>query len=374
MSQKIALKKLTASDLTFFDWHYRNHPAGKQKAINLNADVFIQQLYPNLPSIAKRKGGKIPLDLYVFGPGLAESYNLQRKIVKSGSYKNWRLNGELIYTPDDEPERFTQLQPDDFVIFEFFGDLEPNSAKAIFVAAALPEDAAIHQWVQQFITNKSMVLLQNRDLHRLVAEVTFPDAHPINNFVLEDYLEDAALGGIDGIKNLRTSPYKGKVSQEVLERARENAKTVGVLGEELVNLYLESLIGDESITDFVWASKSNAISPFDFTIVEKDGSRVKMDVKSTKNNFESWIHVSFNELLSMVHDPERYDLYRVFDIDDKTAKLKIAKDVREFARKVVEAFEKLPDGVKPDGVSIAPAILNFKHEVTIEIPSDFYGD
>ena len=40
MLKKLAVKRLTASDLTFFVWHFRNQPAGNQKAINLNADVF----------------------------------------------------------------------------------------------------------------------------------------------------------------------------------------------------------------------------------------------------------------------------------------------------------------------------------------------
>jgi len=47
MSRKLAVKRLTTSDLTFFEWHFKNRPAGKQKAINLNADVF-NELYPTL--------------------------------------------------------------------------------------------------------------------------------------------------------------------------------------------------------------------------------------------------------------------------------------------------------------------------------------
>ena len=80
MIQKIVLKRMTSSDLTFFAWHYLNEPAGNQKAINLNADVFIDILYPGLPAIAQNRGDRFPLDLYLFGPGYAGEYNLQRKI------------------------------------------------------------------------------------------------------------------------------------------------------------------------------------------------------------------------------------------------------------------------------------------------------
>ena len=56
---KLALKKLTASDLTLFEWHFRNRNAGNQKAINLNADVFVQQLFPALPEV----GGSVSLEM-----------------------------------------------------------------------------------------------------------------------------------------------------------------------------------------------------------------------------------------------------------------------------------------------------------------------
>lgn len=44
MSTKIAVKKLTASDLTFFEWHFKNRNAGNQKAINLNRNVMEFQI------------------------------------------------------------------------------------------------------------------------------------------------------------------------------------------------------------------------------------------------------------------------------------------------------------------------------------------
>jgi len=43
MPSRLALKKLTRSDLTFFEPKYRTIGAGNQKAINLNADVTAGQ-------------------------------------------------------------------------------------------------------------------------------------------------------------------------------------------------------------------------------------------------------------------------------------------------------------------------------------------
>jgi hypothetical protein len=71
MTSKLALKRLTASDLTIFKWHFENKPAGNQKAINLNADVFIQKLYPSVPLIIEEKQGTLPVNLYIYGPGVS---------------------------------------------------------------------------------------------------------------------------------------------------------------------------------------------------------------------------------------------------------------------------------------------------------------
>ena len=135
MMRKIAIKRLTASDLTFFEWHFRNHPAGHQKAINLNANVFVDQLYPALPEVAEERGGRISVDLFIYGPGLRELHNLQRKIVKFGTYKNWRLNGEFIVNPLDSPERYNVLRPGDYALFEFSGSVVPDATKVVLLAA-----------------------------------------------------------------------------------------------------------------------------------------------------------------------------------------------------------------------------------------------
>ena len=66
---KLALKRLTASDLTLFEWQFRNRPAGNQKAINLNRNVFIDILYPALPEVAEDHDGRLPLDVTIYGPG-----------------------------------------------------------------------------------------------------------------------------------------------------------------------------------------------------------------------------------------------------------------------------------------------------------------
>src|SRR5690242_266915 len=100
MQRRLAAKRLTASDLTLFEWQFRNRNAGNQKSINLNADIFINQLFPSLPDASVDTNGRVPLDLYIYGPGHAGVHNLQRKILKGSAYKNWRLDGEFITNPE----------------------------------------------------------------------------------------------------------------------------------------------------------------------------------------------------------------------------------------------------------------------------------
>ena len=157
MISKLALKRLTASDLTFFEWHFRNRNAGNQKAINLNADVFTGELYPRLDIIVRERHNKVGIDLWIAGPGAAEPVNLQRKIIKGTRYKNWRLDGEFIYNPEDTPERFNLLQPGDLALIGFEGDLEPNTVTLVLVSKDAPQDQILFSRLDEFLSARRMI-------------------------------------------------------------------------------------------------------------------------------------------------------------------------------------------------------------------------
>src|ERR1700761_5012185 len=109
MPDRIALKRLTASDLTLFETLFRTLNAGNQKAINLNADIFVDRLYPSLPGLVPTYGDTIPVTLTVLGPAASPAHVISRAITKREAYKNWRLNGEFIRDPDGETGRFNVL-------------------------------------------------------------------------------------------------------------------------------------------------------------------------------------------------------------------------------------------------------------------------
>ena len=380
MAAKLAVKRLTVSDLTLFRWHYHHQPTGrqkaKQKAINLNADVFVASLYPVLPTIALELDGRFPIDLYLYGPGLEGEFNLQRKIIKGGTYKNWRLNGELIPNPETNPTRFDILQPGDLVVFEFSGnnDLYPTTARAVFLAQSVIEDVPIYSALSDMIGARSMIALSAPDLARLVDQVDPIPNHPIRGLGLDAAMEDAALGGLDGASTILQRRAGGRMSRTELLRAKENAEFIGRLGEELVSAYLLSLDVSGKIEEFTWDSDVNAVSPYDFRIMHEGVVVTRIDVKSTAGEFARAIHISTGELIEMAGGDSEYVIYRVYETTERGAKLRISKDLRAFARQILEVFQHLPAGVRPDAISVAPELLNFSPLVVELMPGEGGGE
>lgn len=357
--RKFALKRLTASDLTFFVWHFRNRNAGNQKAINLNADVFVGKLFPSLPEVVMANGGRIPIDLYVYGPGLASELNLQRKIIKVGSYKNWRLDGEFIYDPETDAERFHALAPDDIVLFEFVGDVVPNSMKAFFLSQATKEDLAAYSAFSGYLGHESMCTISYAEIEALIKKAKPNETHSLYELLLEADLEDAAEGGAEGITRLYSRRTGRRLSRTELAEALRRVEEIGQLGEELVNAHFEREKMEGRIASFGWESIDNAVAPFDFWC-EQAGLRTLVDVKATSGEFERNIHVSLPELRLMRDSKEQYFIYRIYEIVGNTAKLRRSAPTRELASSVLKVLERLPQGIAADGISFSPGILQFE--------------
>lgn len=360
--RKLALKRLTASDLTFFQWHYKNHSAGNQKSINLNSDIFIDCLYPSLPDLITAQDGRIPLDLFIYGPGIRGEYNLQRKIVKQPSYKNYRLNGEFVFNPDEDPQRFNIIRPSDIVIFEFIGEITPKRAKMILLAQDETNDFTLFRVFDTLLGSQKMVSLTEFELTKAIADANPSGSHPINELTLIADLEDASKGGDYGIRRLMLRPSGRRVSRSDLYRARENADRIGDLGETFVGIFLSSLQSKDEIREFARESVNNAIAPYDFDLVQADGEPVLVDAKSTEGEFDRIIHISINELRQMASGPSRYDIYRIYEMTQDQAKLKIVRNMKEFAEKILAIMAQLPEGVSSDGIAIRPSVLPFETE------------
>ena len=280
---KLAIKRLTASDLTIFKWQFDNSPSN-QKSINLNANVFIDELYPTLSSTDAGRAGRLPLDLYLHGPGYAKAWNLQRKIIKGISYKNWRLNGEYISNPDESTERFNVLAAGDFVIFDFEGELFPTAARAVFVSANVAEDVRLHDGIRDAGID-SMRAIQIAELNLIAVASGTPEVHPVYELLLDAAIEDAAMNGIAGTEQVLRRQTGRRLTRTALERARERANDVGRMGEEMLDAHFAFQVADQKVDDYQWVAAENAISPFDFRLGSLGVEGVKVELKSTTRDF-----------------------------------------------------------------------------------------
>lgn len=298
MKRKLALKRLSASDLTLFEHHYRNTSGAKQKAINLDAAVFVDALFPSLPSRLNTMHGRVIVTLTIYGPGGAGAHSITRKILKQ--QKNWRLNGELISNPPEESARYDQLTKDDYAILDFTGDPESLTVRMYLVAQDSQQDAVLHAALQakygaSFSPHKGLLEVDPDELARLLSGLALPTEHPALDFMDFDALEDAAQGGFDGLTNLRKRRQARGVSREELGRARQSAEQIGRLGEEILNAWFDLQRQTGSGPEHRWDADTNAVAPYDFTLMNKGKPWRRVDAKSTAGDFHNPIHVSVAE-------------------------------------------------------------------------------
>ena len=370
MTSKLAIKRLTASDLTFFEWHFKNRNAGNQKAINLNADVFTGQLYPSLDFIVRERHNKLGIDLWIAGPAAAKPINLQRKIIKGTGYKNWRLDGEFVYNPDDTPERFNILRPNDIALLEFEGELTPETVTLLLVVQDAPEDRTLFRGLNEFLSEQRMKAIEDNALRDLCDRFGIVQCHPVWLMVNDEDFAEAALGQAPAVDRLLKSPRLARMSLADLQTRRRAAEDIGRLGEELFELHLRLRMEANEITDYEWASDINAIAPYDFSI-ERAGSWENLEIKTTAGDFSREFYLSLNELREMAHGERAYYIGRVYQASQESAKLRYSRQLRAFGQSILAAFTGLPTGVTPNGVTIRPDEAMFGEEFDLTVPSNY---
>jgi len=358
MARKLALKRLTASDLTLFKWHFQNQRAGNQKAFNLDASVLVGQLYPQLGEPALVPQPRYPLDLYLYGPGLAPVNNLQRKILKQE--KNWRLNGELIDNPVEAAGLYNDLAPGDFALFEFSGEVTPTTAAILLISVAVAADAGIHAQLSRRFPTGSMWTLEEGLVQEVLTAAAPPAGHPLYDWTETSLLEDAVLGGAAGAKAINARRGRRGVSPEDFMRSRRSAEATGVIGEELLNAWLKAELQSGRVQAFEWTASINAVAPYDFCVTEVGGNSTRrVDAKSTVGGFSNPLHLSLAELTIAVQEPEPYDICRLYEVTDTGAKMRIARNIGPLLRDTLDMLTALPEGISADSVSIRPELLGF---------------
>lgn len=369
MDRKIAIKRLSASDLTFFEYHYRRTAGTKQKAFNLDRSILIDGFFPSLPIAVG--GAPVKVALSIRGPGIAPSQNLMRKIIKQE--KNWRLNGELIFDPPDNAGQYAPLQKGDFAVIEFIGSVVPDLLTIQLVAQTHAEDKNLYaalntKYGASFSLHRGMISPDPDDFFSTLAVAEIDTSHPINDFLEAEYLEDVVLGGLRGLETLTKRRRGRTLTKSEFEQSKENAARIGRLGEELVNTYLTKLLEDGQISQFEWTSDLNPIASYDFAIQTANVISRKIDVKSTSGKQNNPVHVSMAELVEMIQSTVPYEIYRVHEVNERSGMLAVSTDLRGVATAIADSLKDLPMGVTPDGFSIDSALLQLCESKKIVIP------
>ena len=361
--KRLVLKRLSASDLTLFEYHFRNS-ASKQKAINLDKSVFVDSLYPHLANRSDVTKDKIPVDLKIYGPSTSGAQTVRRKILKEA--KNWRLNGELITAPDTEPNRYNQLKKDDLAVMEFEGETTPDAVRIHLVSQ--DQDNVLHRELNkkyntEFTGRKAMCSIEHDDLDLLLESISLEPEHSLFDLTTSRDLGDIAQGGEEGVRNfLRKRKSARGVSREELETARRSAEGIGRVGEEILKNWLE-----KQPEDFQWDADINAVCPFDFTLLDNGQPIRRIDAKSTKGPYSNAIHISMGELEEMASGGVPYDIYRLYSMTDDGAKLRICRDMKDFAEKILISLDHLPNGIRVDSVSVKTDTLPAGKEIHIDL-------
>lgn len=253
---------------------------------------------------------------------------------------------------------------------EFNAGVEPTLLRIVFVARHESVDAPLYQELNKlvgFSRSETMKLLSLNDLEIAVALSAVVTEHPIYELLVDADVEDLAAGGSQARDRFLSRATRRKISYADLQKMKEQASRIGLLGEQFVNDYLTQLEDAGEIDSFEWVAKRDAVSPYDFWVSTDGSAKIYIDVKTTAGEFERLIHVSYNELRQMSEGSMRYDLYRVFGIDGEVAQLRIAKDVRAFADTILNAILQLPQGVSADNFSFSPTVLTFDREILLQL-------
>jgi hypothetical protein len=296
--------------------------------------------------------------------------------VKFGSYKNWRLNGEFVFNPDDDRERFNGLEPGDFAIFDFGGvQLFPTTAKMVLISRTEESDRRLHELISQcFTSTRSMEPITRAQLSSWINEARALQTHPIYELVLEDALEDVVLGGTRGPEEIQRHRPNRRVTRAELQRAKDNADYIGRLGEEYINSHLAALKDERLIDEYAWVSDLNAIAPFDFEVVRGGDLVEHVDAKTTSGSFDRPIHLSLAELNEAATGTSVYRIYRIYSISDSGARLRISDNISTWAQLILQTLRKLPAGVRADTISFYPNLLVFGPEIALEPPNKYDND
>lgn len=200
---------------------------------------------------------------------------------------------------------------------------------------------------------------------------------------LFEYLEDIVnQSGTDLLKELEIVSQTGvssvgrKFRAYDIKRANQLFETIGRSGEEEINKYLEHQVKMKQIEAFNWYNKDKESGyPYDFSIEEKNGNIIYLDVKTTNYSFEQQIIFSNQELSFISETRNNYQLYRVYkDKETGNKCLRICDHCKSYADMLNQNFnsykqklKELEAEVKSIKIAISPNVSQLVFSETIEL-------
>src|SRR5690554_2051904 len=297
--KRLALKRLSASDLTFFEHHFRNTTGTKQKAINLDSKVFVRSFYPNINDITGG-GETLAHPLNIYGPSGAARYSQMCRTLKQA--KNWRMGGVIIRS-DITPDRYEALVPGDLAVLVFLEEDHPERVDLFLMSSRSELDSPLytllHDAYEEFFGERAAMLeLSEESLSETLQEGIdsefIEESHQVFEFLRASEALEAPSSSDTGTGSSISPPRKRVMSKEQLNKRKAAAEKIGADGESILNVWLNGLLRENKIDDFQWVSQSNAISPFDFEVTDLSGAKTLVEVKSTGGVFESQFYISIN--------------------------------------------------------------------------------
>ena len=390
MADYVVLKRLTGkSDLGWFhSIHTKQGLAGNQKGIILNKRV-INKIWPSLlmrqanyeaakaaeiaanapggagPAAAEtekeyaRVAGHLPVRVELHGPDGKPPFVVSRLLALQD--KNWRLNGAFIEDPLDDPARFDPILKDgDLVIIGFDGVEEPTNVVVVLLAAGSPTDATLVADLATRVSEgtKSMIRLTPAEVLAIADHHALPNDHVVRTLaedpLILSVLEEIAQGDIvSGAKVIqrRTRPVN---AAELAVGIKANGQT-GHLGEQMVNVFL----GDRHEAGgpaYKWMWPASAAHPYDFELVNSSGQPNQViDAKSTSSVWKVDFYMSWGELACAATSAVPYLIYRLSEVGQTGAWLRISDDIRPMAAEIVQALKTAaPAGTRVTTVSVSP--------------------
>ena len=371
MPERIAIKILTGSDLTFFDSFFKRSNIGNQKAINLNADVFAKQFYQDFAERSLGEEVEVPVSVTVFGPRPGKPYHFARSVTKKTAYKNWRLNGAAVPDPDDEAGRFDHLVVGDLAVMEFQGDAVPEAVRIVIVSSE--DDPDLHERLkaQSPGGKKSMVAVSRPLLSAIAADSNVGLDHPIQALLedpeLIEILEQAHLGVEPAVRRLKERAGR-RLTKADLKAAKTRAEKVGDDGEALANHFLNQMVSEGELPPIKWISVEDAGASWDFETIGK--IIIRLDAKATTQNFGTPFHLSGAETVAAASADIPYRIIRLYELTEDGANARISRDINDFAKAILDSVNHLPKGVLPVGFTVDPNALEWGKPSRIERPDE----